>query len=92
MQPVFAIDGEQRMNFYPFNKLGTKAAITFIFSNLESANATYQILRTMGNVEAIGPVLLGFKKTVHILHHSSTVREIMNMVALGVVEAQEKEQ
>jgi len=46
----------------------------------------------MGNVEAIGPVLLGFKKTVHILHHSSTVREIMNMVALGVVEAQEKEQ
>ncbi len=91
MQPVFAIDGEQRMNFYPFNKLGVKAANTFIFSNLESANATYQILRTMGNVEAIGPVLLGFKKTVHILHHSSTVREIMNMVALGVVEAQDKE-
>jgi malate dehydrogenase (oxaloacetate-decarboxylating)(NADP+) len=44
----------------------------------------------MGNMEAIGPVLLGFKKSVHILHHSSSVREILNMVALAVGESQDK--
>lgn len=87
MQPVFALDGSQRMELYPFNKLGDSRANVFIFSDLNSANAAYQLLRTMGSAEAIGPVLLGFNKVVHILHHSSTVREIMNMVALGVCEA-----
>jgi malate dehydrogenase (oxaloacetate-decarboxylating)(NADP+) len=90
MQPVFAFDGEQRSEFYPFNKLGKQNANTLIFPDLNSANAAYQLLRTMGASEAIGPVLLGMNKTVHILHHSSTVREIMNMVALAVCEAQDK--
>ncbi len=90
MQPVFALDGEQRHEFYPFNKLGKEPANTFIFADLNAANAAYQLLRTMGGSEAIGPVLLGMNKTVHILHHSSTVREIMNMVALGVCEAQDR--
>lgn len=90
MQPVFAFDGEQRHEFYPFNKLGKQSANTLIFPDLNSANAAYQLLRTMGASEAIGPVLLGMNKTVHILHHSSTVREIMNMVALAVCEAQDK--
>jgi malate dehydrogenase (oxaloacetate-decarboxylating)(NADP+) len=45
----------------------------------------------MGMVDIIGPVLLGFEKTIHILHHTSTVREIVNMVALSVCEAQEKQ-
>ena len=87
MQPVFAIDGNQRLELYPFNKLGDSRANVFIFADLNSANAAYQLLRTMGTAEAIGPVLLGFNKVVHILHHSSTVREIMNMVALGVCES-----
>ncbi len=87
MQPVFAIDGIQRKELYPFNKLGDSRANVFIFSDLNSANAAYQLLRTMGSAESIGPVLLGFNKVVHILHHSSNVREIMNMVALGVCEA-----
>ena len=90
MQPVYAFDGEQRQELYPFNKLGKESANTLIFPDLNSANAAYQLLRTMGGSEAIGPVLLGMNKTVHILHHSSTVREIMNMVALGVCEAQDR--
>lgn len=89
MQPVYAIDGELRQKRYPFNKLGDKSANVFIFSGLSSGNAVYQIMRSLGNMDAIGPVLLGFKKTVHILHHSSSVREIVNMVALAVGEAQE---
>jgi malate dehydrogenase (oxaloacetate-decarboxylating)(NADP+) len=91
MQPIYALDGEQRAELYPFNKLGSSSANTFIFPDLDSANAAYQILRTMGMAEAIGPVLLGMNKTVHILHHSSNVREIMNMVALGVCEAQSRQ-
>ncbi len=91
MQPIYALDGEQRAELYPFNKLGSSSANTFIFPDLNSANAAYQILRTMGMAEAIGPVLLGMNKTVHILHHSSNVREIMNMVALGVCEAQSRQ-
>ena len=90
MQPVFALDGEQRFELYPFNKLGNDQANTFIFPALNSANAAYQLLRTMGASEAIGPVLLGMNKTVHILHHSSTVREIINMVGLAVCEAQDR--
>lgn len=90
MQPIYALDGDQRAELYPFNKLGSSSANTFIFPDLNSANAAYQILRSMGMAEAIGPVLLGMNKTVHILHHSSNVREIMNMVALGVCEAQSR--
>ena len=90
MQPIFAIDGKLRHKQYPFNKLGDRSANAFIFSNLSTGNAAYQLMRTMGGLEAIGPVLLGMNKTVHILHHSSNVREILNMVALGVCEAQDR--
>ena len=90
MQPVYAIDGDLRSRRFPFNKLGDKSANVFIFSGLSTGNAVYQIMRSMGNMEAIGPVLLGFKKSVHILHHSSSVREILNMVALAVSESQDK--
>ncbi|MFZ9971298.1 MAG: phosphate acyltransferase, partial [Bacteroidia bacterium] len=90
MQPVYAMNGDLRFKNYPFNKLGKEAANTYIFSQLSSGNSAYQLMRGMGGVSAIGPVLLGFKKSVHILHHSSTVREIVNMLALAVTEAQDK--
>ncbi len=91
MQPVYAMNGELRHKNYPFNCLGKEAANTYIFNNLSSGNAAYQLMRGMGGVSAIGPVLLGFKKSVHILHHSSSVREIVNMLALAVSEAQDKQ-
>ena len=90
MQPIYAVDGKARFEQYPFNKLGDKSANAFIFSNLSTGNASYQLMRAMGMAESIGPVLLGFKKSVHILHHSSSVREIVNMTALAVCEAQDK--
>jgi malate dehydrogenase (oxaloacetate-decarboxylating)(NADP+) len=90
MQTTYALDGEARMKQYPFNKLGSKNANTLIFPGLNSGNAAYQLMRGMGVVDIIGPILLGFDKSVHILHHTSNVREIVNMVALAVVEAQEK--
>lgn len=91
MQPIYAVDGKARFEQYPFNKLGDKSANAFVFSNLSTGNASYQLMRAMGMAESIGPVLLGFKKSVHILHHSSSVREIVNMTALAVSEAQDKE-
>lgn len=91
MQTTYALDGETRMKQYPFNKLGDKAANTLIFPGLNSGNAAFQLMRGMGMVDIIGPILLGFERSVHILHHTSTVREIVNMVALAVCEAQEKE-
>lgn len=91
MQTTYALDGESRMKQYPFNKLGDTNANTLIFPGLNSGNAAYQLMRGMGLVDIIGPVLLGFNKSVHVLHHTSSVREIVNMVALAVCEAQEKD-
>jgi malate dehydrogenase (oxaloacetate-decarboxylating)(NADP+) len=91
MQTTYALDGETRMRQYPFNKLGDQPANTLIFPGLNSGNAAFQLMRGMGIVDIIGPILLGFEKSVHILHHTSTVREIVNMTALAVCEAQDKE-
>jgi malate dehydrogenase (oxaloacetate-decarboxylating)(NADP+) len=63
---------------------------TLIFPNLSSGNIAYKLLQEVENVEAIGPVLLGMKKPVHILQLGSSVREIVNMVSIAVVDAQEK--
>lgn len=90
MQTTYALDGETRFRQYPFNKLGDKIANVLIFPGLNSGNAAFQLMRGMGMVDIVGPILLGFEKSVHILHHTSTVREIVNMVALAVCEAQEK--
>ncbi|MBS3913816.1 MAG: NADP-dependent malic enzyme [Bacteroidetes bacterium] len=91
MQTTYALDGETRMRQYPFNKLGDQNANTLIFPGLNSGNAAFQLMRGMGIVDIIGPILLGFEKSVHILHHTSTVREIVNMTALAVCEAQDIE-
>jgi len=63
---------------------------TFIFPKLSAGNIAYKMLQELGAAEAIGPVLLGMKKSVHILQLGSTVREIINMVTIAVVDAQSK--
>lgn len=89
MQANYALNGKLRYKRYPFSKLGDSDANTLIFPNLSSGNITYKILQTMGAAEAIGPVLMGMKKPIHILQRDSSVREIINMVAIAVVDAQE---
>ena len=61
-----------------------------IFPNLEAGNIAYKLLQELGEFETIGPVLMGMKKPVHIVQQGSTVREIANMVAIAVVDAQRK--
>ena len=88
MQANYALNGKLRYKRYPFNKLGDADANTLIFPNLSSGNITYKILQSLGAAESIGPILMGMKKPVHILQRDSTVREIINMVAIAVVDAQ----
>jgi malate dehydrogenase (oxaloacetate-decarboxylating)(NADP+) len=88
MQANYALNGKLRHKRYPFNKLGDADANTLIFPNLSSGNITYKVLQSLGTTESIGPILMGMKKPVHILQRDSSVREIINMVAIAVVDAQ----
>lgn len=100
--PDLIVDGEMQANFalnanllkdnYPFSTLVGEAANTLIFPNLDSGNAAYKILQEIGGAEAVGPILIGTKKPVHILQLGSSVREIVNMVTIAVVDAQSKEE
>ncbi len=92
MQANYALNGKLRYKRYPFNKLGDSDANTLIFPNLSSGNITYKVLQTLGTAEAIGPILMGMKKPVHILQRDSSVREIVNMVAIAVIDAQAMEE
>ncbi len=88
MQANYALNGKLRYKRFPFNKLGDADANVLIFPNLSSGNITYKVLQTVGAAEAIGPVLMGMNKPVHILQRDCSVREIVNMVAIAVVDAQ----
>jgi malate dehydrogenase (oxaloacetate-decarboxylating)(NADP+) len=88
MQANYALNGVLRNKHFPFSKLKDHDANTLIMPNLSSGNITYKVLQTIGTAEAIGPVLMGMNKPVHILQRDSTVREIINMTAIAVVDAQ----
>lgn len=90
VQGNFAMNAELLKNNYPFSNLVGEPANTLIFPNLEAGNAAYKILQEIGDSEAVGPILLGLNKSVHILQLDSSVREIVNMVTIAVVDAQSK--
>jgi malate dehydrogenase (oxaloacetate-decarboxylating)(NADP+) len=90
MQANVALNEEIQKENYPFSALIGKKANTLIFPDLSSGNIAYKLLSEIGNAEAIGPVLLGMNKPVHILQLGSSIREIVNMVAIAVVDAQTK--
>jgi malate dehydrogenase (oxaloacetate-decarboxylating)(NADP+) len=98
--PNMIVDGEMQANFalnpdllkenFEFSTLNGKPANTLIFPTLESGNIAYKLLQELGGAEAVGPILLGLKKPVHVLQLGSSVREIVNMVTIAVVDAQAK--
>lgn len=99
--PDVIVDGDIQANFalnsdllkanFPFSTLNGEAANTLVFPNLESGNIAYKLLQEVGNAEAVGPILLGMNKPVHVLQLDSSVREIVNMVTIAVVDVQEHE-
>ncbi|MDO1447053.1 NADP-dependent malic enzyme [Rhodocytophaga aerolata] len=96
--PHLVIDGEMQANIalnpkmlqenYPFSELAETGANTLIFPDLASGNIAYKLVQEIGGAEAIGPILMGMRKPVHVLQLGSSIREIINMVAIAVVEAQ----
>lgn len=100
--PDVTVDGEMQGNFavnnsllrenFPFSKLVDSPANTLVFPNLESGNIAYKLLQELGEAEAVGPILLGLNKPVHVLQMGSSVREIVNMVTIAVVDVQEKQE
>lgn len=95
--PDMVVDGEMQLNYalnqklrdrkYPFTKLQDKEVNTLVFPNLSSANSAYKLLKETGLNDIIGPIQMGLNKPVHILDVETTVRDIVNMVAVAVIDA-----
>ncbi|HEX4956914.1 MAG TPA: NADP-dependent malic enzyme [Lacibacter sp.] len=92
IQPIVAFNKDILKENYPFSELVNGAPNVLIFPNLASSNIAYNLLQELGDADAIGPILLGLKKPVHILQLGSSVRSIFNMVLIAVVDAQMKTQ
>jgi len=92
MQVNFALDKELRHEKFPFSKIDGKNVNTLIFPNLNSANISYKLMLEIGMSETIGPVQMGLNKPIHILNVESSVRDILNMITIAVVDAQVEEQ
>jgi len=90
VQPIVAFNKEILKENYPFSELVNGEPNILIFPNLASSNIAYNLLQEVGDADAIGPILLGLKKPVHILQLGSSVRSIFNMVLISVVDAQMK--
>lgn len=98
--PGLIVDGDVQANFalnnsllkeqFPFSTLVDQGVNTFIFPNLAAGNIAYKLMQELGGAEAIGPVLMGLKKPVHVLQLGSSVREIVNMIVISVLDAQNK--
>lgn len=98
--PEMIVDGEMQSNFalnvellqetFSFSDLAKYGANILIFPNLDSGNISYKLIQELTGAEAIGPILLGMNKPVHVMQLGSTVHEIVNMVTIAVAEAQTK--
>jgi len=88
MQADTAVVREILTETYPFSTLKSEANV-LIFPSLEAGNAAYKLMQRLGEAEAIGPILMGLRKPVHVLQRGAEVDEIVNMAAIAVVEAQE---
>nr|WP_315186432.1 NADP-dependent malic enzyme [uncultured Flavobacterium sp.] len=91
LQADFALNPEMLEKKFPFSKLAGKKVNTLIFPNLESANITYKLMKELNKVDSIGPIMLGMGKPVHIFQLGASVEEMVNMAAIAVIDAQEKE-
>jgi malate dehydrogenase (oxaloacetate-decarboxylating)(NADP+) len=91
IQTDFALNADMLKAKFPFSKLAGKKVNTLIFPNLEASNITYKLLKELYKVDSIGPIMMGMEKAVHIFQLGASVEEMVNMVAVAVVDAQEKE-
>ncbi len=88
VQANFALNKEMLKDYFSFSQLANKKTNTLIFPNLSAGNIAYKLVKEMNQLDAVGPILLGMKKPCHILQIGSSVREILNMITLAVVDVQ----
>ncbi|PJX22688.1 NADP-dependent malic enzyme [Psychroflexus sp. S27] len=91
LQVDFALNRKMRNEKFPFSKLKNMKVNTLIYPNLDAANGTYKLIKELNNTDSIGPILMGLKKPAHIFQLGASVDEMVNMSAVGVVDAQLKE-
>ncbi|PSG90642.1 NADP-dependent malic enzyme [Aurantibacter aestuarii] len=91
LQTDFALNSEMLQEKFPFSKLNGRKVNSLIFPNLDSANITYKLLKELNKAESIGPIMMGMRKPVHILQLGASVDEMVNMTAIAVIDAQQKE-
>ena len=89
MMVDFAINPELRQQFYPFSTL-EGAANVFIFPELNSANIASRMMNRLGKAEKVGPILMGFSKSIHVLHRGAEMQDIMNMAAIAAMDGAKK--
>ena len=87
MQVKFALNKEARDDKYPFSRLKDKEVNTLVFPNLSSANAAYQFIQSMSETEVIGPIQMGLNKPIHFTDCEASVRDIVNITAIAVIDA-----
>ena len=92
MQVNFALDKDLRHEKFPFSKIDGKDVNTLIFPNLSSSSIAYKMMLEIGMCDTIGPIQMGLNKPIHILNVESSVRDILNMVTIAVIDAQVEEQ
>ncbi len=88
LQADFALNKKMLKESYPFSKLVDKKPNVLVFPNLSAANSTYKLLKELYKASSVGPILLGMKKSVHVLQLGASVEEMVNMTAIAVVDAQ----
>jgi len=96
--PDLIVDGEIQMNFalnkelrsqkFPFTRLENRDVNTIIFPSLTAGNIAYKMMYEIGGAEIVGPILMGMKKPIHVVPTECSVREIVNMTTIAVVDAQ----
>lgn len=91
IQTDFALNSEMLKNKFPHSKLAGNKVNALVFPNLDAANSNYKLLKEQKGIESIGPIMLGMRKPVHIFQLGASVEEMVNMTAIAVVDAQQKE-
>ena len=86
MQADVAVVPELMQRHYPFSQV--KDANVLVFPDLSSANTAYKLVSRLGGAEAIGPILVGMDKPIHIVETGADVRDIVNVAIMSVVDAQ----
>ena len=88
MQIGFALDKDLRDDLYPFSRLKGKDVNTLVFPNLTSARSSYKMLQSLNSdVEIIGPIQMGLNKAIHFVDYGASVREVVNITAVAVIDA-----